>query len=287
MKYSIQHTFKQARGFTLMELMFAISILGVGLIAVASIFPVAGIIQRETVYTLMSQQVNDNVRVALSTRGISTSELIKANSSSKYYEILRPLPEKMLANESSNNELHWSIADRTFPAKEENPLLRPYAWVPMVLKDKSSWKLFVFIVRVSKDFDYKRFGSDSDWANPKDGETRIFGNKVYRIPGIKQYRASIDTSDDDLRTLLIPTSRGAIQIGSKIVTDTGKILSVTLVSGNNLEKIRVSSRLQNERISNIWTAVGQPTQVSGSSAKVDMPNPLVDVVVVGQEAFKP
>lgn len=288
-----------------MELMFAISILGIGLIAIASIFPVASLIQRETVNTLISQQVTDNVKITLRTRGIRITDLrqngidnndLEVNRGGRTVPILAAFPPAMLghAGNSSNQNVYWSIADRSFPTVVEDPLQRPFSWVPMILKDNSTWKLYIFVLRNGNDLDFKRFGSRNDWANYEDGKTTIFGNTIYRVPGIKRFAITeidVDTNNNN-STFTIPSSRGAIQIGSILVTDTGKILTVNFVSGNNLEEIRVGGRFTSDEVREltrgyVWTGVAPPSATSGSSASIDMPNPLIDVVVVGSEAFKP
>ena len=57
--------------FSLVEVMFSILILGVGLVAVASLFPIAGTIQRATVEDVTAMQVARNAESAVAARGIS------------------------------------------------------------------------------------------------------------------------------------------------------------------------------------------------------------------------
>ena len=69
------------RGYTLLEIMFSILILGVGMAAVASLFPFATHIQQNTMHELMSQQTRSNIVTLLVNKGMDKTVI---NDSTKH-----------------------------------------------------------------------------------------------------------------------------------------------------------------------------------------------------------
>ena len=72
-------------GFTLAEVMFAILILGIGLISIASLFPAAGAIQLNTTHELTAEEVVSNAGVQLSAMGINAT-WINADTSGNVFK---------------------------------------------------------------------------------------------------------------------------------------------------------------------------------------------------------
>jgi prepilin-type N-terminal cleavage/methylation domain-containing protein len=65
-------------GFTLTEVMFAIMILGVGLVAIATIFPVASSIQKTTTDEIISLQVAENAKAFMISKGVPFVSLFQS-----------------------------------------------------------------------------------------------------------------------------------------------------------------------------------------------------------------
>jgi len=133
-----------ARAFNLVELMFSILILGVGLVAVASLFPVATALQQETMDDVMMQQVARNARTLLQRRGIDRATF-EANALAQN--------GKATGEVFKINDL-WPMEDRSFPTTE--PVNeRDYYWVPLFRYDSNGdpaqnldWNVYVLILKV-------------------------------------------------------------------------------------------------------------------------------------------
>lgn len=129
----------RARGFTLLEVMFAIMILGIGLIAVASLFPVAGTMQRAAFEDAMTMQVSTSLEVELRSRAMSKSGW---TADGQVHEIA----------ESDLNAV-WPLKDRSFPQNITNVDKRSYFWRPFYRynlnngpsSDPGAWELYVII----------------------------------------------------------------------------------------------------------------------------------------------
>ena len=72
-------------GFTLAEVMFAVLILGIGLISIAAMFPAAGAIQRNTTRELTAEEVVSNTSVQVSAMKVKLT-WIDANTSGNVFE---------------------------------------------------------------------------------------------------------------------------------------------------------------------------------------------------------
>ena len=146
------------RGFTLAEVMFAVLILGIGLISIASLFPAAGAIQKNTMTDVTGDFVASNIEAKLKARGISESQLttyipdVAANHS-----VVKNLTDMQLDN------IGLTIGERVFPeaydanrndtpnedATEDNTFeKRQFYWRPLFMRDaQGNWKIYVFVQR--------------------------------------------------------------------------------------------------------------------------------------------
>jgi prepilin-type N-terminal cleavage/methylation domain-containing protein len=125
------------RGFTLLEVMFAVMILGVGLIAVASIIPVAGAMQKRTIEEIEAQQVGRSARAYLQARGIDRVIFIDGSGEVKLLT-------------GAQTEQHCPLEDRSAPASL--PLLqngqanRDWYWRPLYRKDATTGDVHVYVI---------------------------------------------------------------------------------------------------------------------------------------------
>ena len=67
---TISRRITTTRGFSLMEVMIAMGIFVIGMVAIASIFPVAAVMQRETVRGVIAELVAENAASILEQQGI-------------------------------------------------------------------------------------------------------------------------------------------------------------------------------------------------------------------------
>lgn len=164
--HTIRLDVSRGRGFTLLEVMFAIMILGVGLIAVAAIFPVSGTMQKATFDEVVGQQMTDSIQAMLNERGlVKESDLVGVAGGT-----VQPVPAALIDEtyEPATYEIEWPLAMRCFPGKldvdndlvpnEANPkpkdedptfVNRDYYWVPLVRYDATAaeWEVYVFVMK--------------------------------------------------------------------------------------------------------------------------------------------
>lgn len=273
---------RRPAGFSMLEVLFALMILGVGLIAVASILPVAGILQRETVDEVHSQQVAESIKSQVEARGFSRAQLEQAFGplvSETNFDV-RPMPERVLAgadddpldNPSGIDAINWTLQDRVFPAVLPDVLNQPadeffqhrhYYWVPLVQRrEDGSWRVFVFLLRNELTDSYFLEGNNPDpqvdLANPHDD--LYFGDELnFRTPIVRWYdgidhRATGGTvirfePADDRR--FIPSVD--LNIGTQFLDNHGTIHTVVAISGND---VIVSAPIQqNKEPDYIWYGV--------------------------------
>lgn len=282
-------------GFTLLEVMFSILILGVGLIAIASIFPVAGHMQRKTFDVMMSQQVADNAKSMLQSRGLRGADML----SGRTYSSVNSLPDQILNDRvgdaaSGSRGLEWPLVDRSFPTTVANPLLRSYFWVPVGLRQSNGeWRIFLFILRRENGVVYERFDRNAaNWANYNDGKATNDPN-LWHVPGVYKFASSFartDTTTDPnqpLSVLSIRNHGGAVQLGTLLLTDDGRVVTVRRVFRDD---ITLASDLRgptgaNPTINFVWTGIAPLTR-SGSPPLIDRANPVIDIVAVGSEVVR-
>jgi len=155
-------------GFTLIEVLIAIGIFAIGLIAVASIFPVAILLQKQTVQEIEATHFGENARAIVAVRGFVESESVwdafdndadVASPTIDGPDVVTPLPAGAMAD--------WSLADRSYNALEPTDERRVF-WVPLCYDSDPSgdnaWQVFVFVVRGERDATYDR--SSGTYANP-------------------------------------------------------------------------------------------------------------------------
>ena len=140
-------------GFTLAEVMFAVLILGIGLISIASLFPAAGSIQKSTMSDVTGEFVASNIEAKLNARGISETTLLTLVTGTNTVTNL---------TDTQLNSIGYPIAERVFPeaydtdrdgtlneaAEDSARAKRQFYWRPLFLKDsQGNWKIFVFVQR--------------------------------------------------------------------------------------------------------------------------------------------
>ena len=111
--------FSRNAGLTLLEVMIAVLILGIGLVGVAGLFPVAGAVQRRTYDDVVARQVSDSVQDLVERRGFNAVDLVDPlNPMALLGYKVQPVPAKVLQGESSTTLTitRWALADRCYPS---------------------------------------------------------------------------------------------------------------------------------------------------------------------------
>src|SRR5688572_11021121 len=157
--------YARQRGLTLLEVMIAMMMLASGLVAIASLFPVAGTIQRRTYDDVVVNQVSDSVDDIVTTRGFNWVDLLvddppdvtnprppdlsdptqraqilvnDAGSLPYLRPHVRPLPARALDGDPDPSthpvSTEWGMADRCYPSAmggDDDYNERSYYWVPV------------------------------------------------------------------------------------------------------------------------------------------------------------
>ncbi len=146
-----------------MEILIAIGIFAVGMVAVASIFPGAIALQRESVEEVMSQQAVSNIESLMGARPFFDEH------PDFFYDydpslagFVQIIPVDLLNT--------WTQADRSFSSTDPVEDREIY-WAPLVQNLGSpanpDWRTFVFVMAGDGLNDYEKENS-LDWANEDD-----------------------------------------------------------------------------------------------------------------------
>ena len=245
-------------GFSMIELVISMGIFALGFIAVASLFPTAILMQRETFSSIEAQQVMRNSRAFLKSRGLTKIELEAALFGENTTEVRPLLSDPFLATFHTG----FTINDRGYPTETPETSLndpaRRYYWFPLVRHiaagEEEPWEVFVFICRLQAGYDQSRTGLDKDWANQSTDSTRI--------PAVK--RVSATSTGGTISGL--PAGHG-LQPGNEILTDKGDVRTILTVSTNSATVV-----------GSFGPAAG--TEVWYGVAQNDKPNPVRHILTL-------
>jgi prepilin-type N-terminal cleavage/methylation domain-containing protein len=147
------------RGYTLLEIMFAILILGVGMAAVASLFPFAAHIQQNTMFEVRNQQTQTNIVGLVHAHGFSREMLDRPAGLS--FDPTAPMPvypTELNKLTPAMLDLAYTLPDRSYPSNvgtdtDANSILdadfdkRSIFWEPLFVKRDDKWRIMVVIMR--------------------------------------------------------------------------------------------------------------------------------------------
>ena len=246
-------------GFTLMEILVALGIFLIGMVAVASIFPVAIVTQRQTVDDVLSQQVLRNAQSIIGAKPLllvevdATVPYISSNFADPRNLYVRALPNGSPATPwlvgfpSFGLTTTWTIGDRSYPLITQDELGRDYYWIPLIKRETitqppppppiipltpaADWRLIVFVLlRDHNDYDLSDLAGSN--ANIPDGLVDNNGIIFNRVPHV----VSVPVTDDDdeghlfINNQQFPTTSGddpdQIRLGDIVVDNNGIIFNV-------------------------------------------------------------
>lgn len=155
-----------SRAFTLLEIMFAIMILGIGLVAVAALFPVTTRLQKSTFDDMIGMQIVSNVEALLNARGLKANDLPPALEDGQVHRVPAELIDDDPDNGPNPDSIEWVHELRSFPdsipatGQDDIPIgspdgyddglaSRPYWWEPLVRYEPTTgqWEVYVIIFR--------------------------------------------------------------------------------------------------------------------------------------------
>lgn len=200
--------FARAAAFSMTETLIALGIFAIGFAAVASIFPVAAILQKETAGDVLAQQVARNVQAMMQARPYKHADL-DANQPHDL-DVHQPYPLPMSTSPVFN---FWKLGDRsyfylhptsppppgyyahenppnsgTFTAVGNDAFHRGCYWVPLFRRrvdptGPMDWQVLVFVLH-REDSKYDR-GAASTWQTEWADAVEGYVSPNWLIPGVR------------------------------------------------------------------------------------------------------
>lgn len=276
-------------GFTLMEVLVATGIFALGMVAVASIFPVAILLQRRTVQEVNATAFVENATALIEVRGFSAA-VLNADTADPDYPLNDPvaatrkvpdlevwaMPEAVTGTDGSDYE--WAAVDRSFGANS-SAIDREVWWVPLFFDNDSmgttaggtnyeanrAWRVYVFVLLRDYDATYTKPGTIEEWAiadaaPQREGEDPD-NPGVAIIPGVAKISVTVAGARFNF-TNNIAGDR-IVRIGDEVLAEDGVTY---VVIGADATGVTVSSNISGTPTA-IWAA--HPGD-SGQSSFVDL-----------------
>lgn len=246
----------QRKAFTLVEVMIAIGVFALGMVAVAALFPTAILMQQRMTQDVEAGFVANNAKAMMladkftynkpSLPITETGDLDGLGGTND----VQAVPSSLLGSTGK-----WSPANRAYLGNFYADEFAPYYWVPLVQNatgdaNDPDWRVFAFVIR--PDARDRAAGSydQTTTANDSDPDT---------IPKVKSYSISNVTVDFRNRRTTFNTN-APVGGGDYILTNTGIIYQVLSKEkgvasvyglipsgGNDLKEIWCSPRINDER----------------------------------------
>jgi len=272
----VHHTPRRRAGFLLNELLVALGIFAIGMAALASLFPVAAILQRETAQDVFSSAAAQSARSIVQARPLTYDTTNPSQGDLGGYHALAGRNKR---NAVPLAQIDPNLLTRTFP-----PATRSYPtasvdgtdisncdlfWVPFVqdLNGKpegsgQNWVMRVFILERDSRATYPQGGANK--ANPDDPPS---------FPKV----VSVGCSVADNNTFSISGSH-AIRSGGVMMDNNGIVYTVTEVDNN---QVSVAQRITNAptRPNTLWYA--PPYEGSSNPARA------VETISINVEPHNP
>lgn len=212
------------RATSLLEVMFSILILGIGLTGVAGLFPTAAAIQKNTFDDTLGKQVAENVQASIRARGFSKKDMKGLTRLPKRLtQPVQPIPRRVLNNQGST-QAPWLLPDRCYPSPTSaDPLgvAGSHYWVPLVQEQsKDEWRVFVFVMQRSNS---TRYGPHGGAANPDDPDA---------IPDVRSVNALQVTGDK--RAMKVADATRYFAEGDAVLGSEGQVLKVLQVEADSV-----------------------------------------------------
>lgn len=259
----------QRRAFTLMEVLMAIAIFAVGMVAVAAIFPVAIHLQQSTVNSINATQFKNNAEAMVLTRGFSEEKIsgwASGTPSTTNSNTAIAGPNTM--DDGVTSPPAWSLSDRSYDGGGTVSLGdRTLFWVPLFYYDQppsgtGTWHVYLFIVRGQTNDTYNQFSppglgsvAGPSIANPGTDPTGPTSKNGSGTPGVPRVESISATGAAGATTLNLdnngPNGTHIVRPGDTILTENGNALSVV---GATNSSIALEAGVQ-KTTNYIWAAV--------------------------------
>jgi len=221
---------QSATAFTLIELLLSMFILAIGMVAIASIFPVAGYLQKNAFADVLTLQVKRQAVAIVGAVDLPDSALPSGPGD------VEPV---------NNLDTHFPLQVRAYPQVSNRPIgQRQFYWVPLVQDvgstDAPDYRYYAFILERSPDATYTGSGA----AN---------GGDVNTVPKVVSAPASGSGS-----SLSVTGANGEIEAGDQLLGSNGQIFQVAEVENTT---VTIAGEIQ-DTITEVWygkPATGLPS----------------------------
>ena len=221
-------------GFTLIEVLIAFGVFAIGAIAVASLFPVAALLQKETADDILGKHAAESAKAIVLAKGLTYDPPAAGGDLFNYHPDPASLNSQALPLLQVNSflETRFTIWDRSYPTFTNTAAFsdlrdRDLFWVPFIQDVQGDannpvWVMHLFILKGDSRAEWDKSASPGSWANPLDP---IF------VPGVTGVGVSSVTNSDTTFQL---SGGHSIQVGDLILDTNGISYRVTNVAGNNV-----------------------------------------------------
>ncbi len=237
------------RGFSLMEVLIAIGVFAIGMVAVASIFPVAILLQKQTVQEVEATHFGRNAKALVAARGF----VAPAGA----WDAIAAAGVTSAMPAAAMNQ--WSLADRSYNTLEPTNQRRVF-WVPMCIDTDPSpskaWQVFVFVVRGERGKTYGPVAANPDIVNGEDPNY---------VPRVKRQATTLAVTGPVVNRFNFGNNPRIVRPGESIVDQDGLVY---IVNAADNAGVAVSGVIPGTAGANVDIWYAAPNTAGGTSTFV-------------------
>lgn len=252
MKNTPTHTRRRPKansGFTLVEILISLGLFAIGMIAVASLFPVAALLQRETISEVIGEHAAQSAQAIVEAKRLTydppTSGLTGRGDLGTYHTLAGPTLKSVVPLHAIDNALlveKLTFGDRSYPSSLPIIEDRNLFWVPFVQNisgdvNNPNWVMRLFLLETDSRVNYNATGG----ANPLDP------NFFPKVVGIGC------SANEKEGTFTLANTNHGLRSGDKIMDSNGTDYQIAEVNGATITVVGLIL-ISPEKPRTIWYA---------------------------------